>query len=167
MKEISDELVMEIEDDASVIDKTIHEIIDTYSKDLDEYIKFVLSVLKDDEKPPTDAELDDFALNLSTLLYFASVGCERMGIRDDLSMMRYKEVYNSIRSNLAKGTVADKNTEAELQAREERVINIIYNKSYKIMKAKVESAQDVLSSVKKVMSRRIAERELSVIQTNK
>lgn len=167
MSENIEKQVMEIEDDSVVIDKAIKEIIAPYADDLDSYVQFVLSVLKDDEKPPTDLELDDFALNLSTLLYFASVGCERLGVRDDLSMMHYKEVYNNIRSSLGKGTVADKNTEAELEAQEERVVNIIYNKAYKMMKAKVESAGDILASVKKVMSRRIAERELSSIQINK
>lgn len=167
MRDNLTEQVAKVEEDATVIDKVVKEIISPYADELDEYVRFIHSILKDDEKPPTDTELEDFALRLSTLIYFASVGCERLGIRDDLSRMHYKEVYNNIRSSLDKGTVADKNTEAELQAQEERVVNTIFNNSYKIMKAKVESAQELLSSVKKSISRRMSENELSVMQMNK
>ena len=130
-------------------------------------MKFVRGILRNDEQPPTDAELDDFALNLSTLIYFTSVGAEQMGIRDDLSHSAYKEAYNVARSVLKTGTVADKNAQAEIDAMAERVVNIVYSKAYKILKAKVEAAQEVLSSVKKVMSRRISEFELSRMSVNK
>ena len=128
---------------------------------------FIRSILRNDEQPPTDAELDDFAMNLSTLIYYTSVGAEQMGIRDDLSSSAYKEAYNVARSMQKSGTVADKNAQAELDAMAEKVVSIVYNKSYKILKAKVESAQEVLSSVKKIISRRMNEYELSRMQTNK
>jgi hypothetical protein len=68
---------------------------------------------------------------------------------------------------LTKGTVADKNMQAEIDATAEKVVNIVYSKAYKILKAKVESAQEVLSSVKKVISRRMGETALSQMQINK
>ena len=154
---LSKELLDVVEANSKELDKTIKDIIDTYCGELDEYMSFVRGILKDDEKPPTDLELDDFIMNLSTMIYFASVGTEQLGVRDDLSRAAYKEAYNTARNMLSKGTVADKNTEAELQTMSEHVVNIIYSKSYKIMKAKVESAQEVLSSVKKVISRRMAD----------
>lgn len=149
-----------IEADAIVIDKAVAEIIGPYTDELDEYVRFIHSVVRDDEKPPTDQELEDFTLGLSTRIYFANVGCERLGIRDDLSRLHYKEVYNNVRSKLT-GTVADKNTEAELQAQEERVINMIFSNSYKIARAKVDNAQELLGSCKKALSNRMSERELS------
>ena len=167
MSDNTEKQVTKVEEDGELIDKMINQILKPYSADLDSYVEFIMNVLKDDEKPPTDTELDDFAVNLSTLIFFASVGCERLGVRDDLAVMHYKEVYNSIRTSLGKGTVADKNTEAELQAQEERVVSIVFNKAYKMMKAKVESAQEILSSVKKVITHRISDNELSAMQVNK
>lgn len=164
---LSKELLDKVEEHSAELDKTINEIIERYSGELDDYMNFVRGILRNDEQPPTDAELDDFAMNLSTLIYYTSVGAEQMGIRDDLSHSVYKEAYNTARAMQKSGTVADKNTQAEIDARAERVVNIVYNKSYKILKAKVESAQEVLSSVKKVMSRRMNEAELSMMQTNK
>ena len=164
---IDRELLDKVEENSVEIDKTVYDIIERYSGELDEYMQFVRGILRNDEQPPTDAELDDFALNLSTMIYFTSVGAEQMGIREDISHSVYKEAYNMARSMQKSGTVADKNVQAELDAQTERIINIVYSKAYKILKAKVDSAQEVLSSVKKVMSRRMNEYELSRMQTNK
>lgn len=164
--DISKELLDKVEENSAELDATINDIIDRYSGELDEYMRFVRGILRNDEKPPTDAELDDFVMNLSTLIYFTSVGAEQMGIRDDISHSVYKEAYNMARSMMKSGTVADKNTQAEIEAQTERVINIVYNKSYKILKAKVEAAQEVLSSCKKVISRRMSEYELSRMSIN-
>lgn len=164
---VSKELLDKIEENSAEIDKTVNDIIERYSGELDEYMSFIMGILKDDKQPPTDAELDDFIMRLSTLIYFTSVGAEQMGIRDDLSSSAYKEAYNVARSMQKSGTVADKNTQAELDAMTEKVVSIVYNKAYRILKAKVESAQEVLSSCKKVLSRRMAEYNLSEMQMNK
>ena len=164
---LSNELLDSVEINAGVLQERVEEIIDIYSHELDDYMKFVIGILRNDEEPPTDAELDDFTLRLSTLIYFTSVGAEQMGIRDDLSRAAYKEAYNVARSMLTKGTVADKNMQAEIDATADKVVNIVYSKAYKILKAKVEAAQEVLSSVKKVISRRMGETALSQMQINK
>ena len=164
---LSHELLDKIEENSAELDKTIDEIIERYSGELDDYMQFIIGILRNDEQPPTDAELDDFALRLSSLIYFTSVGAEQMGIRDDLSSSAYKEAYNVARSMQKSGTVADKNAQAELDAMTEKVVSIVYSKAYRILKAKVDSAQEVLSSVKKVMSRRMSEAELSMMQINK
>lgn len=164
---ISKELLDKIESNSEELDKTINEITEMYSGELDEYMRFVLGILRDDKQPPTDEELDDFVLRLSSLIYFTSVGAEQMGIRDDLSHTAYKEAYNTARSLLTTGTVADKNAQAELDALAEHVVHLVYNKSYKILKAKVEAAQEVLSSIKKVISRRMSDFTTSQLDVNK
>jgi DNA topoisomerase VI subunit B len=159
-------LLDSVEEHSAELDKTINDIIERYSGELDDYMNFIRGILRNDEQPPTDAELDDFAMNLSTLIYYTSVGAEQMGIRDDISSSAYKEAYNVARSLQKSGTVADKNTQAELDAMAEKVVSIVYSKAYRILKAKVESAQEVLSSVKKIISRRMNEYELSRMNTN-
>lgn len=163
---VQHELLDKVERNSTELDNIINEIIERYSGELDEYMQFVMGIVRNDEQPPTDAELDDFALRLSSLIYFTSVGAEQMGIRDDLSHSIYKEAYNTARALQKTGTVADKNTQAEIDATAERVVNIVYNKSYRILKAKVDSAQEVLSTVKKIISRRMSEYELSRMSTN-
>lgn len=157
------EIQNKVEENSETINKLVEDTIKPYCKDLDKYVKFIKDCLKDGENPPTDAELDDFVLNLSTYIYWASGACEQLGIRDDISKAIYKEVYHSKRNELNSGTVADKDSIAELESVQEQVANVVYNRAYKIMKSKVENAQELLSSCKKVLSHRLQELALTQI----
>jgi len=156
-----DEVKIRVEENSRQMDEIVSNIINPYIKDLDNYVLFIKDCLADGQNPPTDVELDDFVMNLSTYIYFASGMCEQLGIRDDIAEAVYKEIYHSTRSRLDEGTVADKNSLAELEAQKENVVSICYARAYKIVKAKVESAQELLSSCKKVLSRRLANMELT------
>lgn len=153
----------DVEAKSCIIDEIVNDIIKPYCKELDDYVGFIKDCLKDGENPPTNEELDDFCMNLSTFIYFASGMCEQLGIRDDISRAVYKEMYHSARASQDKGTVADKDSLAELASQEEFIISSAYTRAYKMMKAKVEAAQELLSSCKKVLSRRISEQELTRI----
>lgn len=157
------EIQNNIENNADKINEIVNAIILPYVKDLDEYILFIKDILKDGENPPTVSELEDFCMNLSTNIYFASGMQEQLGIRDDISKAIYKEVYNTVREKSANGTIADKNTLAELASQQEYLTNICYSRAYKMTKSKVEAAQEILASCKKIISRRIAETELTKI----
>ena len=155
-----------VEEDSRVIDKIVLDIIKPYVKDLDNYVMFIKDCLKDGENPMTTAELEDVVMNLSTYIYFASGACEQLGIRDDIAKAVYKEIYHSKRSELVHGTVADKDSIAELESMQEQITSVAYNRAYKTMKAKVENAQELLSSAKKALSHRISEMELTRIGGN-
>lgn len=155
------ELESNVEDNARQLDNIVNSIISKYAKDLDAYVQFVSDCLKDGENPPTTQELEDFCMNLSTRIYFASSMAEYLGIRDDIAKAVYKEMYNASRSNLTKGTVQDKDSIATLHSQEEAIISAAYTRAYKIVKAKVDSAQELLSSAKKVLSHRMAEEQLT------
>lgn len=150
-----------VEANSRQMDEIVDSIISDYTKDLDNYVDFIRGLLADGQNPPTDVELDDFVMNLSTYIYFASGMCERLGIRDDIAEAVYREMYHTVRSNIDEGTVADKNSLAELEAQKENVVAICYARAYKTVKAKVEAAQELLSSCKKVLSRRLANMELT------
>lgn len=154
----------QVEQHSKTIDSLVDDVTRPYCKDLDKYISFIRECLKDGENPPTSEELDDFILNLSTYIYFASGACEQLGIRDDISKAIYKEIYHTKRNELTSGTVADKDSIAELESIQEQITNIVYNRSYKIIKAKIENAQELLSSCKKVLSHRLQEMSLTSIE---
>lgn len=165
LKKIAD-VQGKVEENSEMINKLVDDVINPYCKDLDKYVGFIKECLKDGENPPTDAELDDFVLNLSTYIYWASGACEQLGIRDDISKAVYKEIYHTKRNELTSGTVADKDSIAELESIQEQITNVVYNRSYKIMKSKVENAQELLSSCKKVLSHRLQEMQLTQIGGN-
>ena len=153
-----------VENNSKQLDEIVNGIVKPYSKDLDKYVLFIKDCLKDGENPPTTQELEDFCMNLSTYIYFAGGMTEYLGIRDDIAKAVYKEMYNTSRNSLTKGTVADKDSLAALQCQEEAIISAAYTRSYKIMKSKIESAQELLQSCKKVLSRRMQETELTMMQ---
>lgn len=152
---------LRVEDNSHIVDNIVRDIIKPYTEDLDKYVTFIKNCLKDGEQPPTDVELEDFCMNLSTYIYFASGMCEQLGIRDDIAKAVYKETYNNARDNAERGTVQDKNTLAELEAQQEQIVSVCYTRAYRIVKAKVDSAQELLGSCKKVLSRRMSEMELT------
>ena len=152
-----------VEDNSAQIDEIVNNITRPYTKDLDYYVAFIKDCLKDGTNPPSISELEDFCMNLATYIYFAGGMCENLGIRDDIAKAVYKEVYNSSRNSMNSGTVQDKNTQAELHSQEEYIISSAYTRSYKMVKSKVENAQELLQSCKKILSNRMSERELTRI----
>jgi hypothetical protein len=155
------EIQLSVEDNSHTMENIVNEIIKPYCKDLDNYVSFIADILKDGQNPPTANELDDFCMNLSTYIYFAGGMCEQLGIRDDISKAVWKECFHTARASQDKGTVADKDSLAELCSQQEQLTNICYSRAYKIMKSKVENAQELLSSCKKVISRRMQEQSLT------
>ena len=156
-----------VETNSGAIEEIVNEIIKPYCEELDNYVDFIKSILKDESNPPTAQELDDFCINLSTYLYYAGGMQERLGIKDDIARAVYKEVYHTNRDSIEKGTVADKDSLAELASQEEALVSMAYKRAYGIMKMKVAAGQEILSSVKKVISRRLAEMELTRIGGNR
>lgn len=153
---------LHVEDNSKIVDGIVNDIIKPYVEDLDNYVYFIGQCLKDGERPPSDVELEDFCMNLSTYIYFAGGMCERLGVRNDIAKAVYKETFNSARDD-HDGTVQDKNSFAELEAQQEQLTSICYDRAYKTVKAKVDNAQELLSSVKKVLSRRMQEFSLTHI----
>lgn len=152
-----------VETNSRELDKIVNEIIKPYVQDLDEYVLFIKECLRDGQNPPTTEELEDFCMNLSTYIYFAGGLCEQLGVRDDIAKAVYKEVYNTNRDAQSSGTVADKNTLAEIASQEEALISSAYTRAYKTVKGKVENAQELLQSCKKVLSHRMQEESLTNI----
>ena len=161
-----EEIRKKVELDSDKLQSIVEEVTKPYISDLDKYVDFIRDILKDYEKPPTAQELDDFCMNLSVFIYYASGMQEALGIKDDIARAVYKEMYHSCRDSIDKGTIADKDSLAELASQQEALTSMIYKRSYNIVKAKVEAAQEILSSIKKIISRRISEQELTRIGGN-
>ena len=160
------DIQLHVEDNSHTMDDIVNEIISPYCSGLDKYVSFIADCLKDGENPPTNNELEDFCINLSTQIYYASGMCEQLGVRDAISKAVYKETYNTARSSQEKGTIDDKNTKAELASQQEQLVSICYTSAYRMMKAKIDAAQELLSSCKKSLSHRMQEMELTHMSSN-
>lgn len=149
-----------ISKNSNLINRLSNQLVNDYCKSLNEYVAFIQKILQDDKHPPTAQELDDFVLNLPVLLYFCGEAQENLGIKTDVAKSIKQEKYNEIYKEVS-GTIADKTAKSELAAQSETITHIIYDRAYKIVKEKMTAAYELLSSCKKVISRRMAESELA------
>lgn len=129
--------------------------------DLDNYMAQIESILTNEEGTPvSDDELEDFTLNLPSLLYLTASRRESLRIKEDVAKAIYKDVYNKVREK-AQGTVADKDTAADLASQAEAISVIVLQRAGSSIKAREEAAWEMLNSVKKVLSMRISELDLT------
>jgi len=152
-----------INNNSKLINDLTNKLVADYCKQLDEYVRFIQSVLNDNQHPPTALELDDMVMNLPVLLYFCGEAQENLGIKQDVAKAVKQEKYNEIYKEIQKGTISDKTSKAELAVQSEEITRIIYDRAYKIVKEKMTAAYELLSSIKKVISRRMNESSLANI----
>lgn len=143
-----------------VVREMVKKIVDEACKELDTYMSIIEDILCDTDTPVSDRELEDFTLNLPSLLYLVSSRREELRIKEDVAKAVHKDVYNRVREK-AQGTVADKDTAADLASQSEAITLIVLQRAGSTIKTREEAAWEMLNSVKKVLTRRVAEMELS------
>lgn len=132
----------------------------TCTSALDEFIDIISNALMSNATGMTitDADLDFFILNIPIYIYHASTQLERLGLNEDVSALAKKEaVMKTLEESKFSGNAQNRTTMAELENAESVVLNLIFARAYKMAKAKLDCAYEVLASCKKVMSRRIEE----------
>ena len=158
------ELLQErINNNSKLINDLTNKLVADYCKQLDKYVSFIQSILDNPKRPPVAEELDDFVMKLPILLYFCGEAQENLGIKTDVAKAIKQEKYNDVYRQIQKGTISDKTSQAELASQSETITHIIYDRAYKIVKEKMNAAYELLSSIKKVISRRMNESNLSNI----
>lgn len=160
MAEISD-----VMDKVNNLSKDVVEIsnnlVAEYCRDLDNWMTTIDNDLRKNNSTsiPNDV-IEDYILNLASILYFTGSAQEDLGVKEDICKSIRAEIYNKVREN-ATGTVADKDTAATLASQTETITLAIYSRAYKKVKLRMESGQEMLNSLKKIMNRRVAELDLS------
>jgi len=149
-----------IDENSDLLDSIVNRLVSEYCRSLDEYMQFIRNILNDTANPPTDRELDDFALNIPVLIYFTGEAQEALGIKEDVAKAVKQELYNEIYDK-ATGTIADKSAAAELATQNEYIAHIAYQRAYKKVKLRMEAANETLQSIKKIISRRMVEYEVA------
>ena len=160
------QLQKRIDTNSDIVDGIVNRLVSDYCKPLDEYMTFIKSILDDAANPPNDRELDDFTLNIPVLLYFTGEAQEALGVKEDVAKAIKQELYNEIYDK-STGTIADKTAAAELATQNEYIAHIAYQRAYKKIKLRMESANETLQSVKKVISRRMVEYEIARVDSGR
>lgn len=151
---------------ASELDELVEAVVSKSCNELDDYITYVKALLDDETRPITDIELDDIIMTIPTLTYFAGHTQEIIGIREDIAKMNENNALSEALAE-ATGTVAEKQAYAKSLIQTETLTTIVYQRATKQIKAKTETALEILQSCKKVLSRRMSEAEMSKNTLNK
>lgn len=166
-KEVVETIISETEDNVQYFLSISDKLVQEYARDFD----ILMQDLQKDvvENDPEDMLLEKYLLELNNKLYFLGSKVESVGIRDDLSKLAAKEVFNdtylssrekdSERKN--KLTVAELTALAEGASKYETVMNNIYGRVYSQLKMKMTAGYDMVNSLRKIISRRMQEQALS------
>lgn len=159
-------LIDSVDSSSNYLDDIVDSLVQSCCQELDDYIIYVKRLLDDVDTPITDGELDDIILTIPTLLYFAGNAQESLGIREDISKMDETSKYNQVLVE-APGTVQAKQAYAKLQTQNETLATMVYQRACKKIKLRCDYACEILQSSKKILSRRVAELELSRSSVNR
>lgn len=158
------EILKSIDSNASYFTNITDAIVKDNTEDLDEIINQINLYIINVDNPPVDI-IEKYFLRLTNHLYFMQERVEKLSIYDSISKINYKEVYNKNYLNPVldkqKPSVSDITSYAESVTIYEQSLNEMYNKAYKIVRAKVEAAQLMVQTLSKVMSKRMNDTQLS------
>lgn len=143
-------------------------VVDEYSKDLDEKVNSIKNYLNQIRSYNLDFDipsLQRMLVDLSTTIYYTNDRLEKLGLLEDMSKLKYKDRYNeAYLSKQGTTTVADKKytveqlkAYADNEALSENLINFIYSHAASTLKSKIDSANELLKALSKILSSEIAQ----------
>lgn len=151
-------IMNKVDNTALVVKEISDKLVKEYCDELDELMLNIRDLLNSDCMG--DNELETCILDLANTLYFTGSAQEDLGIKEDTCRAIRQELFNKLRED-ATGTIADKNSIAELGTQQESVVLAIYSRAYRKVKLRMDAGYEMLNSLKKVMNKRISEMELS------
>lgn len=140
----------------SIVGTNIINNVNELTGELDRLINQMHKKISKEEYDISDKELEKLIIRLPILIYELNNLLMKAGIREDLSKIIKQTSYNQAFS-IQEGTIADKKSGAELAVKEEQLLETTWKRSVKIISQKMDIANDLLSSCKKILSKRIEE----------
>lgn len=141
------------------INRIVDQIVAKYSSDLTDLIDRLKTELKRPDRI-SDGDLENLTLKIPAYLYFASSGLEALGVEGDNAKAVKMELFNELFTE-TNGTIEDKKKRAELGTFPEYLIEVAFTRAYKKLKTQIDMAEHVFSGVKKVLSKRMLEYEIT------
>lgn len=152
-------------------------LLEEYSKDLDDKVSSIKQYLDSVRKYNLEFDLPSVQkalLDLTTTIFFTTEKLEKIGWLEDVSKLQYQTTYNNAYlekqgEEVAGGaggkfTVQQLRAYADQAALSDNVLNFIYARCSKILKDKVDQANDVSKALSKILSARML--ELQTFQYN-
>lgn len=140
----------------SIIGTNIITQVNDLTTELDTLMNMMHKKINREEYDISDKELEKLIIRLPILIYELNNTLMKAGIREDLAKIIKQTNYNSSYV-MQEGTIADKKAGAELDIKEDILLETTWKRSVKIINQKMDIAGELLSSCKKILSKRMEE----------
>lgn len=140
----------------SIIGTNIITQVNDLTTELDTLMDMMHKKINREEYDISDKELEKLIIRLPILIYELNNTLMKAGIREDLAKIIKQTNYNSSYV-MQEGTIADKKAGAELDIKEDILLETTWKRSVKIINQKMDIAGELLSSCKKILSKRMEE----------
>lgn len=156
-----DELLEQTKTNAEYFNSVTKRVTQEYSKTLDKLMGDITKII--DDRDIETSEIERYFLELSNVVYFMGSKLEQLGVFSDIADAAEKEVFNKAyleyqlkdADKKNKTTVQETTSYAQGQSQYETVITNIYEHAYKLMKFKIDAAQTMISTLSKLLSKRM------------
>lgn len=148
-------------------------IIEENSGALDDIMRDINNEIVGKDNPSDDI-IEKYFLELTNALYFIGTRIEYFGFYEDISKANLKNAYNEAYTNYQlqnastgnkKPSAADSQINADMESINESIVNIIYSRSYKILKSKVEMGYEQVRTLSKLLSKHMEEKRLNALNS--
>lgn len=145
---------------ANTIISIVNDIVRSCCQSLDELVSIIQQELQETDEIP-DIDLNYYVAQLPVEMYYVSSKLEDVGIKMDTTSAVKKEKYDMKYLASEGKTINEKQSDANREVVEEELLEAAYQRAYKKMKSRLDYADSILNSLKKVLNYRIAAMELS------
>lgn len=158
---VNNTIVEHVEKDSSSLDSIIDKVVSESTGALEAYVDNIRKFLENGTEEVSLDDLNNMALRVASYLFFLSSHVEKVGLRSSIANIIRDEKYNKCYISIEKGTIADKQAQALEEVKEEELVNIIFDRAYKILKNRYSSAERLNDTLRKIISSKISEMELT------
>ena len=152
-------LMISTDSDVEFATALSNEVVMEKAAELDSLMREIQNNVVNAENP-TDTTIEYYLMQLTNALYFINTRIEYFGFYEDITKanakLRYNEAYAENQLNTAanktKATVADNQLYAENNSIDETMLNLIYSRSVRILKGKVDAAGEMVRTLSKILS---------------
>lgn len=163
-----DTLLSSTDTNSKYFSKITDDIVRQYTADLDDLMDEIFGLVNQNIAID-DISLERLTLRLSNLLYYLGERLEIVGIKSDVAKAAKQEIFNKAYldnqikdiDKKNKTTVAENTAQAEEVSKYEAVVANIYERTYKIIKFKIDAGQEMVNSLRKIITKHIQENALS------
>ena len=158
----------EVDSSITQIKHISDDIVKSYTSQLDELMDYIKEdVIYKDNVP--DSIIESYFMQLTNAMYFIGANCEELGLYEDFAKTNQKIIYSDgyLQSQIkakqlgAKATIDDHKLNAESVSTNASVVNSIYSRSFRIIKAKLDCANEMIKTLSKILSKRMNEKDYS------